>query len=86
MHHLKRKYRLMFMSSWLIAKLLGSVELSRLVITRFFPRAHIQKIARRDLLQSPTEWIFEPPFLYTLTLDENKNNFVFTKVSEIVRN
>jgi len=86
MENSERKCRLAFVGSWLMAKLLGSLELSRLAIFRFIPQAEVQTIAKREVLLTPTEWIYERPFLYTLTMDEEKSNFVFTKVSEIISN
>ena len=86
MQILNKKYRLFLVGSWLMAKLLWSFELSRLAINRLIPRAEVQTIAREDVSFTPTEWIYEQPFVYTMTLDPGKANFVFTKVSELMNN
>lgn len=86
MHIANKKCRLFIVGSWLMAKLLWSLELSRLAIHRLIPKAEVQTIAREDVSFTPTEWIYEQPFMYTMTMDQKKANFVFTKVGEIFNN
>jgi hypothetical protein len=80
-----QKYRLVLLGSWLIAKLWGSFELSRLMFFRFFTGNRIVHISRIETPFSRTEWIYEPPQLYGLTFDPEQDQVVLRRVAEIMK-
>lgn len=81
-----KQLRKLFLASWLTTRLLSTIEKSWWLLRKMKPEPRFQRAARINQTLTPTEWIFEPPFLYTLTLDKERDNFIFTKVSEIASN
>lgn len=80
-----KKYRLVLLGSWLIAKLWWSFEMSRLMLFRFFPGARIVQISRIETTFSPTAWIYEAPHLYGMTFDTEQDQIILRRVAEITK-
>jgi len=84
--HQNKKYRLIFIGAWLMAKLIWTVELSRLAIFRWFPTARVQYMIPRKDNFVQTKWLYIAPNLYALSVDESENQIVIKRVTEIVKN
>jgi len=81
-----KKYRLALIASWLIARLWGSFEISRLLFFRIFTGNRMVRISRIGTPISRTEWVYEPPRLFGLTFDFKQDQFVLRRVAEIMKN
>ncbi|MCI0512349.1 hypothetical protein L0128_03975 [candidate division KSB1 bacterium] len=82
----KHKYRGWFLSSWLMAKLLGPFELTRQMVGRFFPRARIQKIRLLEKQFTTTEWVYQAPDLFNIVSDATARRIILKKVAKISKN
>jgi hypothetical protein len=81
-----RRGRLWLVTSWLIARLWWSVEMSRLAVYRMLPKPRTSRVTRQQLLLPPTTWVCDEPRNYCLAMDEIARNIVILELPEISPN
>lgn len=81
-----KKLHSLFFLTWLMTRLLWSLEISRLIILRFLPSARIQYVIRRQLKYQPTQWFYQYPFFYGLTFDTEREKIVIRQLNKISKN
>ncbi|MBN2093734.1 hypothetical protein JW964_29205 [candidate division KSB1 bacterium] len=82
----EKKFHVLFFLTWLMTRLLWSLEISRLIILRFLPAARIQYVIRRQEKYKTIQWFYEKPFFYGLTVDTEKEQIIIKKLNIISKN
>lgn len=81
-----RKIRRVFTGSWLMARLLLSIEGSRLYWEiRFFP-AGVQQIDFFRQHLPRLNWIYEAPFIYGLYFNSREKRITLRRISKVNMN
>jgi len=82
----EKKLQAMLFLTWLVTRLLWSLEISRLIILRFLPAARIQYVIRRQEKYNTTQWFCENSFFFGLTFETEKERIVIRRLNKISKN
>lgn len=82
----KHKFFLFMIGSWLVAKLLWTLEVSRLAFHRIIVNQKIDHIVYASNQPPISEWSYEDDRLAIVNYDPEHGTFVVYKLSELCRN
>ncbi len=82
----KHKFFLFMIGSWLVAKLLWTLEVSRLAFHRVVVQKRIDHVVYAANVPPVSEWSYEDDRLAIVNYDERHGTFVVYKLSQLSRN